>query len=218
MHTQRRFGLNLGGIRGLTFQQFSDERTRDDLAASISGTTGGIGADASHPMVIERLKVWDTHWAFHTYCPAVKIAGLDVFDCNYGIWRSVMDLHQYDDLSFRQIHSHAIFFPMGGYGPEIEMTADTASFPNYSYHDDASPITIVTSIVSTSAGGLRVRGTSVDNGPIARVEVAGLPAISSRDNFAEWEVEVPADAVGEIRAFAVDEAGNVENNAHQLRH
>ncbi len=215
-HTQRRFGLNLGGIRGLTYQQFGDQRSRESSADSISGTTSGIGPSADGPLVIERFKAWDTHWGFHTYCPAVKVVGMDFYDCNYGIWRSVMDLHQYDGLSFRQIHSHAIFFPMGGYGPGIEMGEQQASYPNYRYQDKSPPLTIITQVAPIDDDQATVRGTAMDNGKITSVEVGGIAARSLRDDFAEWEAIVPSAALVELKAFAIDDAGNVEHTPHRL--
>lgn len=216
-HTQRRFGLNLGGIRGLTYGQFESERSRETNSDSVSGTVAGVGPNASHPMIIERFKAWDSHWAFHTYCPSAMVKGMDVFDCNYGIWRSVMDLHQYDDLSFREIHSHATFFPMGGYGPKIEMGADRPSFPNYSSLDEFPPLTVITQIEPLPNGDVMVCGTSIDNTDVVRVEVNGKAASSVRDGFAEWEVIVAANDAGEFVASSVDNAGNDEVTPHRLR-
>lgn len=215
VHCHRRFGLNLGGIRGLTYQQFGDDRTTADFASSVGGTTAGVGPDAAHPFVIRNFRAWDTHWAFHTFCPAVKIDGLDVYDCNYGVWRSIIDLHQYDNISFRQIHSHAIFFPMGGHGPAIEMGEQQPTFPNYRQKDDLPPVTVITRVRRTPAGTWLVQGSSVDNNQIARVEVSGVAARSLRDDYAEWEAEVPASELDALVAYAVDDAHNVEPVSHR---
>jgi len=215
-HCHRRFGLNLGGIRGLTYQQFADEHTSETFADSIGGTTEGIGPEAATPFVIRNFKAWDTHWAFHTFCPAVVVDGLDVFDCNYGIWRSIVDLHQYDNLSFRQIHSHAIFFPMGGHGPAIHMDGDKPSFPNLKRKDNFPPATMITGVRAMPSERLRVTGVTADNERVVSVDVAGYPARSIRDHFAEWEAEVPSDVVNSLTAFAVDNAGNVEPRPHKF--
>jgi hypothetical protein len=58
----------------------------------------------------------------------VHVDGLNVFDCNYGIWRSTIDLHEYDNLSFGNIHTTATFFPTGGHGPQIAFENGWPSF------------------------------------------------------------------------------------------
>ena len=53
-----------------------------------------------------------------------------------------------------------------------------------------------------------MRGTTSDNGTVAKVLVNGQEAKSLRPNFAEWEVVVaPNRNVGLIRAHAVDAGG-----------
>jgi hypothetical protein len=65
--------------------------------------------------------------------------------------------------------------------------------------------------------GILVRGTTSDNGAVAKVVVNGQEAKSLRANFAEWEVVVaPSRNAGSIRAHAVDAAGNVEKRGHDV--
>jgi hypothetical protein len=215
-HCHRRFALNLGGIRGLTYGGFESEADEYKYAQGIGGTCDGVGPDPSHPFVIRNFKVWDTHWAFHAMTPSVMVQGLDVFDCNYGLWRSIMDLHQYDDISFRQIQAHAIFFPMGGHGPTIRMEDGMAKYPNFSRKDDQPPVTIVTGVKHLPSGALKVFGTSVDDERVAGVLVAGEQAESVRGDFAEWEIELPAEiaATADLTAAAIDDAGNMEPRPH----
>ena len=215
-HCHRRFGLNLGGIRGLTYGGFDSEGDEYKYAQGIGGTCDGVGPDPSHPFVIRNFKAWDTHWAFHAMSPCVMVEGLDVFDCNYGIWRSIMDLHQYDDLSFRQIQQHAIFFPMGGHGPEIRMEDGEAKYPNFARKDDQPPVTVVTKVQPLPSGAVRVFGTSIDDEQVTGVLVAGTQAESVRDGFAEWQVELSADVAEteEWTAAAIDDSGNMEPRPH----
>lgn len=215
VHCQRRFGLNLGGIRGLTYQQFGGNRSAEVFADSIGGTTQGMGPDAANPLVIQNFKAWDCHWAFHTFCPTVKIDGLDIFDCNYGIWRSVMDFHQYDNLSFKNIHSHAIFFPMGGFRNGISMGDDLPNFPNYKTQDRRPPFTIVLGSEPTKANLRRVYGVSIDDDAVASVRVNGQMARSVRSDFAEWEIELPWDEQPNIVASATDRSGNQEATSQE---
>src|SRR5262249_23675051 len=83
--------------------------------------------------------------------------------------------------------------------------------------DDQPPTTIVTH-TRRDHNGVVVRGTTVDNGAVARVLVNGSPAYALRPNFAEWELAVPAprSAPITISAVAEDVAGNVEKRPHLL--
>jgi hypothetical protein len=51
---------------------------------------------------------------------------------------------------------------------------------------------------------------------VARVLVAGKEARSVRDDFAEWEIELPA-GIESFSAHAVDPAGNEEPRPHDCR-
>lgn len=215
-HCQRRFGLNLGGIRGLTYSGIeADGNSASELETSVGGTVEGIGPDSRHPFRIRDFKVWDTHWAFHAGSPCVSVEGMNIYDCNYGIWRSIIDRHQYTDLAFRKIHQHAIFFPTGGGGPEMEYQNGQLTFPNLDPVDDLPPATIITHVTPTSHGEWRVRGTTIDNGKVEQVLINGKPARPTRANFAQWEVllrELPSH--GTISAVAEDTAGNREPRPH----
>ncbi len=83
--------------------------------------------------------------------------------------------------------------------------------------DDFPPTTVITYLIPTGKDGLIVRGTSADNGPIAKVIVNDTLAKATRPNFAEWEVTLTGVKDGTaIRAYAVDAAGNVEVTPHLL--
>lgn len=216
-HCQRRFGLNLGGIRGMTYATLHDpERRSEYFPLSIGGSVDGVGPDRRHPFQIRNMKVWDTHWAFHSGAPAVSVDGLDVFDCNYGIWRSVIDLHQYDNLRFRQIHGHAIFFPTGGHGPDIHLEDGRPSYPATDPVDDLPPITVITRIQRTD-GGMELRGVTADNGVVRNVYVNGRPVAIGRQGVSEWSLVVPGSAAEGLTftASSEDAAGNVEQTPHR---
>ena len=72
--------------------------------------------------------------------------------------------------------------------------------------DDLPPTTVITSVVP-KGGKLVVRGVTSDNGAVKRVSVNGVGA-TLLDAFGTWEVTV--DAASEVKAFAGDAAGNVE--------
>jgi hypothetical protein len=59
----------------------------------------------------------------------------------------------------------------------------------------------------------RVRGTTSDNGQVAKGLVNSQPAKATRPNFAEWEETFRDIRAGELKltAHAVDVAGNCES-------
>jgi hypothetical protein len=83
--------------------------------------------------------------------------------------------------------------------------------------DDLPPATVITHLIPRGPDSLIVRGTSSDNGTIAKVVVNGTSAKALRANFAEWEAIITGvrDEL-RIRAHAQDAAGNVEPTPHVL--
>lgn len=82
------------------------------------------------------------------------------------------------------------------------------AFPAFPRLTDDLPPTTVISNVTKSGGKLVVRGTTADNGTVARVRVNGRDAKSVAGNFGTWEITL--DAAAELKAVAEDAAGNVE--------
>lgn len=82
--------------------------------------------------------------------------------------------------------------------------------------DDVPPATIITSI-DQRANKLIVRGVSHDNSKITAITVNDRPAqvTSARGGVFDWMIELPANTPM-VSATAVDEAGNVEQTAHQV--
>lgn len=226
-HSQRRFGLNLGGIRavagsddykqplkpGAREGEYSGPVVLDDEKVK-RGDVGGVGPDRQHPFVIRNLKVWTSHWAFHGGTPSVFIDGLKIYDSNYGIWRSRVDLNEYRNVSITKTRRVDIFYPWGG-NQSIEDDYSRTLRPV----DDLPPFTVITDTTRTTAGDLVVRGTSSDNRNIKAVAVNGKPVKATTTNYGDWEVTFSGgDAqVAELKAVATDEAGNVERSPHVLK-
>jgi len=84
--------------------------------------------------------------------------------------------------------------------------------------DDLPPQSVITHVIKQSDGGYLVRGTANDNGTISRVVVNGQPAKATRDNFAQWELILPAASIedGQVTASAEDSAGNAEQLKHSV--
>jgi hypothetical protein len=206
-HCQRFFGLNLGGFTdgGVPGYPGAEGRRLEDV--------DGVGPDPSHPFILRDFRAWDCHWPFHGGSPSVQVLGLDLYDSQYGIWRTVIDHHEYADVKMERIISKGLFFPRPGRARNDEIA-------NLKPVDDLPPSTAITQVRPRgSAGPLVVLGVSSDNGEIRRVLVNGRPARPLRPNFAEWEAEIESAPGGdaEISALAEDEAGNVEPTPHRLQ-
>jgi hypothetical protein len=76
---------------------------------------------------------------------------------------------------------------------------------------------VITSVRRLANGGLRVRGTSSDNGNIKSVTVNGQQATEFSPKFAEWEVSLSAaSTILELTAKSIDAAGNAEQTPHVM--
>jgi hypothetical protein len=216
VHSQRRFGLNLGGIRGVSvFEQLAWKPGTSDEALVKGGHVGGVGPDLMHPFVIRNFRLWMTHWSFHGGTPSVLIDGLDVYSSNYGIWRSRIDAHEYRNLTMREVHSRAFYHPWGG-----EESVTVSYDENLEPTDDLPPATVITGVFPHPAtGGLRVVGTTSDSGPVKEVLVNGFAATLTTPNYATWEAVVALTASGgrAIRAWGQDQAGNLEPRPHVVQ-
>ncbi|MEM8952716.1 MAG: G8 domain-containing protein [Verrucomicrobiota bacterium] len=210
-HAQRRFALNLGGIRGKTMGGIWSPQPY-----SVGGHVDGVGPDAEDPFIIRNFKAWDSHWCFHGFAPSVYVDGMDLYDSEYGIWRSVVSLHFYENLKMDRLNSGSISFPMGGYGPKIGLENGRPNFPVLKPTDERPPVTVITRY-QWDDDGVSVWGTSVDNEDIKEVRVNGVRAEATRDNFAEWTAIVPTSEVGEgvLSAYGEDVAGNRESLPHE---
>jgi hypothetical protein len=195
-HCQRRHAFNLGG--GVPFGK---------------PNVDGVGPDAKHPFVIRNYRAWNVHWALHPVSPSVLLENLDVHDAEYGVWRPEYTRHAYRGLHFDQVpEKNQYAFVRGAPGADADFPAPLAPV------DDLPPVTVITH-VRRDAGKLVVRGTTSDNGTVARVLVNGREARGLSANFAEWEVVLEDGAAGDgtLTAHAEDAAGNVEKTPHVLR-
>jgi hypothetical protein len=200
-HSQRRYGVDLGGGPG-------DGR---------SGGVGGVGPDARHPFAIRGLRVWSAHWAVALDAPSVLIDGLDVAHCEFGLWRPRYERHAYRNMTF--YHTGWAAFAARGERPRAER------FPTpLDPVDDRPPFSVMTRVDRLGPGRVLVRGTSVDDGAVSCVRVNGRPARPLVADYSRWEVEIDLDSAGPggrpgaeiLVAEAVDAAGHVEPVPHRL--
>ncbi len=192
-HAQRRYGFNLGGGPG-------------------DGGRGGagLGPDSRHPLAIRRIKAWDARWAITLGSPGTLVDGLDVNDCNFGLWRPNYDRHAYKNLDFHR--TRWAFFAETGDRPNL------VQFPApLDPVDDRPPVTVVTGATVSAAGPIVVHGVSVDDGAIAAVLVNGQPARPRTADFSQWEISIerPARSPLIVTALARDAAGNLEPTPHR---
>ena len=84
--------------------------------------------------------------------------------------------------------------------------------------DDLPPATIITD-VRRDGDKIFVTGVTHDNGQITAVTVNGASAkiVTTHSGVADWSIELPLPANGQISAHATDDAGNVEKTGHVMQ-
>jgi len=193
-HAQRRYGVNLGGSVG----------------DKSEGGVAEVGPDARHPFLIQKLHVWDSHWALSPAGPGVLVDGLDVAECTYGLWRAHFDRQAYRGLAFFRTKLPAA----RGIGQRPDQRVYPAPLDPV---DDRPPVTVMTYIGPVRGGHVVVRGATADDGTVKSVRVNGREARQLGPNFLEWEavVEEPSASPMTFTAIAQDAAGNVEPAHHR---
>ncbi len=194
-HSQRRYGFNLGGGPGV-------------------GGSGGVldsGPDKRHPFVIRGLRVWESHWAVAPSAPGVLIDTLEIYRCDFGLWRPHYDRHAYRNVNVRRTN--------WAYYSETGNRPDPRAFPApLEPVDDRAPVCVMTYIGPLENGRVIVRGAAADGGVVRLVRVNGVTARSVGPNYSQWEVVLERVVPGALALTAVseDEAGNVEKNPHRM--
>lgn len=211
-HSQRRFGLNLGGFHG---QSETADLDRDgnviDRTSYLGGDVQGVGPDAKHPFLIRDFLVWRSQWGLHSAAPNVQVRGFTAHDVNYVVWRSNVAGHDYSDLHFSDIHVSTIFNGWGIAPTRKEQLRYVDPV------DDAPPVTLITDCRRDSADIVRVSGVAVDDGGIREVLVNGRPAVLQPGPVHAWTqlLSVSGGRL-EITAGSVDETGNREQTPHRI--
>jgi hypothetical protein len=207
-HCQRFFGLNLGGTSfGGVPPLVGEYRGKLDFE-----DVQGVGPDIEHPFVIRDFRCWNTLWPFHAGSPSVLVDGMDLYDSDYGIWRTVTDHHEYRRVRMDEIQTASIFYPRAG-RPEKALRLKFLSTT-----DDRPPVTVITHVERSQQGGLVVHGSTADNGQVARVVVCGQEARPVAGHYSTWSATLPKAPKDDehVTAFAIDAAGNREPVPHQL--
>ena len=143
--------------------------------------------------------------------PATLIDGVDIADCDFGLWRPHYDRHAYRDLKVH--HSRWAFYAETGTRPKA------TAFPSpLAPIDDRPPVTVVTRINLRDDGRLFVQGVTADDGDVRCVRVNGRSAHSIAPNYSQWEVVLEGSdaAASSLVASAQDAAGNTEAIPHEV--
>lgn len=228
-------------IRTLPFVRFEDNETHSNgfWGLNLGQHSGGkVGPDAAAPFVIRNLKIWDVTGGFGVEVPHVLIDGMVVSKATYATRES-----QYVAQDYRNVTLYAQKTPLatldqylafkstngtararqpgwpkgnGDGGPKVQ--APEIEVAKLNPVDKLPPQTIITHFRKIADGKLWVRGTTADNGAVAKVVVNGQHAKATSANFAQWEVVLDEVLRGtiEIFAHAEDQAGNVEQTRHSV--
>jgi hypothetical protein len=204
-HCQRNFALNLGG-----------------LDISLGGGCGGVGPDLHHPFIVRNMRVWNSHWSFHTLSPHVMLDNFDIHKCAYGLWKPNIIGHAYRNVHMEKISQEVLLdgkgelpkvFATGKVGPAevFDLHMPDSGFPKpLDPVDDLAPIVVATQFLRTKKGHVTIRGTASDVGPIESIHINNVVARAVRPNFAEWEASVSETSQGFV-IRAKDSAGNVSS-------
>ena len=142
-----------------------------------------MGPDARHPFLIQKLQVWDSHWALSPAGPGVLVDGLDVAECTYGLLARSLRGSSLSGAGF-------LPDPAAG-GSRHRAAPDERVYPApLNPVDDRPPVTVMTSIKRSEEGRVVVRGVTADDGTVQSVRVNGREARRLAPNFLEWEAVV----------------------------
>ena len=190
-HSQRRYGVNLGGP-----SDHDDTRQGD-----------AVGPDSRHPLAIQGLKIWDCHWAFSPSTPGLVAEGLELAHSEYGFFRANFARQAYRGTKLYQCGK--------AYASLKSQPPDPTDFPRpLEPVDDRPPVSSITEAIVVGPGRLRVSGSAADDGPIKAVRVNGRDARALVPDFSRWELTLePADV---LTSTAEDAAGHLERTPHVL--
>lgn len=194
-HTQRRYGVNLGGKSGI---------------GDGGGGVDGVGPDSRHPSKVRDLRVWDTHWALTPSSPGSLFQDITISGCDFGLWHPRYDRQAYRDMRFLQTR----WASYAEHGTRPEPTIFPAPLEPV---DDRPPVTVILGVKHVGPGQLLVHGVAFDDQDIKSVRVNGREATARTPGFRDWEITLESIRIGlfEVSAQSEDMASNLEPTPHQ---
>ncbi|TWT85706.1 G8 domain protein [Posidoniimonas polymericola] len=205
-HTMQFFCLNLRGVtrpEGGGLDIYNQNLTLADEAAQAMPAPG-------KPFWVRDFRCWEANWAVHLGTTGVFVDGLDVFDSDVAIWRSIMDRSGYRRITTAKMRVNDIHNPLSmGMPPESEdESGSRRRFGGVSsFSDEEPPVTLVTHALRDGAL-VRVAGATADASDIKQVLVNGRPARSVRGSYAEWEITLPTPSEDRFEVVAAAEDVN----------
>ncbi len=90
----------VGDVRTVPFVRFDRNESHCDglYGFNLGEGVNRIGPDEKHPFVIRNLKLWEDHYAFRPQTPCVRVEGLRIERCDYGVYTPDYDRHAYRDV------------------------------------------------------------------------------------------------------------------------
>lgn len=232
-------------IRTMPFVRFESNTAHNiaNYALNLGEGTAGVGPDRDHPFVIRDMKIWNAQRGYTVHVPHVRVDGMHIHRCGYEVYRARYMGQDYRNVQLTAIQGQYEVFDLDSYLASGEAAdqpgvgLNRARLPGFprgtgaggtSYRgaqeetavlepvDDLAPTTVITQ-VRQEAGQLLVRGSTADNGELARVLVNGQPA-RLLDGYGNWQLSLPTPADGgvSLSAHAEDAAGNIEQAAHTM--
>jgi hypothetical protein len=234
-------------IRTLPFVRFGGNEAHNiaNYGLNLGQDAGEVGPDKDHPFVIRDMKIWNAQRGYTVHVPHVRIEGMLIHRCGYEIYRARYRAQDYRGVRLSGIRGKGYvsnleeYLATGALVKEPGVGLNRARLPGFprgtgaggtpyrpaNYEvavlepvDDSPPITVITH-VREEGNKLLVRGTTSDNGKLARIVVNGHKAHLVSSTSGEWEVLLDGLQPGVLilSAHAEDSAGNVEQTRHQLR-
>jgi hypothetical protein len=201
-------------IRTLPFVRFEGNEAHGQLyGMNLGEGVGGIGPDPAHPFLVKDMRIWECLWAIEPGAPSVVLDEVAIVNSRYGIYMPRYDprVRPYGRATFKGVN-------LPGVLPASPAALPGENAPIPTAIDDRPPFTIITSVASGKGGRSIVRGTTADDGRVARVLVNQTEARSLADNFLEWEATLPGSPdEGTITALAIDARGNREPRPHVVQ-
>ncbi|UUO06599.1 G8 domain-containing protein [Blastopirellula sp. J2-11] len=207
-HTMKFFCLNLRGVtrpEGGGLDIYNQNLTLAKEAAEAM-PAGGV------PFWIRDFRCWKANWAVHLGTTGVFVDGLDVFDSDVAIWRSIMDRSGYRRITTEKMRVNDIHNPLSmGMPEEDENESGSEGRRRFggvsSFKDSMPPTTMITKAVR-EGNLVRIEGSVADTSDLKQVVVNGRLARSVRDSFVQWEIVLEAESAAPLQVIAAAEDVN----------
>ncbi|HLX60837.1 MAG TPA: G8 domain-containing protein [Planctomycetota bacterium] len=99
------------------------------------------GPDSHHPHIINKMKIWETHYAMRPHCPSMLIENIRIDHVAYGIYRPAFDNHVYRNLHLSHAGAEPFNRGMDDASAQVgPITVDGLTFENCPEGDQRHPM------------------------------------------------------------------------------